>query len=68
MGFATCYAPCGQCGRAFSFHPNFVPSLNNIPFCRSCIEAANPTRKEKGLAEIKIHPRAYDIADEEEIP
>lgn len=58
-------AACGQCNQPFSFNPNLVPSLNNIPFCRTCIEAANKKRPGLGLAVIQILPGAYDIVAEE---
>ncbi len=67
MGYALLTAPCGQCGKIFSSNPNRVPSLNNVPFCRECIEAANPTRIENGLDPIVIHQDAYEPCREEEL-
>lgn len=61
--FAT--GECGRCHNLFTFNPDLVPSLNNVPFCRNCVEQANPIRKANGLAEIVILPGAYDIATEE---
>jgi hypothetical protein len=60
-------AACGSCGRMMTFHPRYVPSLHNIPFCRECIEQANEFRVENGLEPISIHPRAYDNFTEEEL-
>ena len=54
-------APCGQCDRVFSFNPHLVPSLNNIPFCRTCVEAANKKRPALGLPLIPIIDGAYDV-------
>jgi hypothetical protein len=61
--FAT--ALCGQCRQPFNFNPALVPSLNNVPFCRNCVEIANPKRVAGGLAPIAILPGAYDIVPEE---
>jgi hypothetical protein len=71
MGYVSCTAACIGCGIPFSFNPNKVPSVvvegNREPICRSCVERANPIRKEKGLPVISILPGAYEAADESEI-
>lgn len=61
--FAT--GNCGQCGKLFTFNPHLVPSLNNVPFCKTCIDRANPVRIAKGLQPITILPGAYDVVAEE---
>jgi hypothetical protein len=67
MGYAICTGTCGCCKRMFSFNPKRVPSLNNVPFCRECVEMANVVRKEKGIPELKIHPQAYEPCEEGEL-
>ena len=67
MGYAFMTSRCGMCGNMFTYHPNYVPSLNNVPFCRRCVESANIIRVQQGLTPHSIHPRAYDIANEEEL-
>lgn len=56
MSFMSAMAECGHCGRIFNFNPALVPSFNDIPFCRACVEAANPIRIENGLEPIVIQP------------
>lgn len=60
--FATGF--CAGCRQLFTFNPELVPSLTingrREPFCRACIEAANPRRVEKGLPEIVPLPGAYE--------
>jgi hypothetical protein len=58
-------APCGQCNTPFSFNPHLVPSLNNVPFCESCVNRANPIRVKNGLKPIKIVSGAYKPQYEE---
>jgi len=67
MAYVFCNGICGSCGKVFTFHPNLVPSKNNIPFCKECVDAANPIRKKNGLSEIKYDPKAYEAVDENEI-
>ena len=54
------YALCGLCGLGFWFNPHAVPSLNNRPFCRPCMEAVNVRRAGLGLAPLVIRDDAYD--------
>jgi hypothetical protein len=72
------FGACAQCGRLFSFNPNFVPSLRmrdgkpdptgpREPFCRSCIEAANIIRKKNGVTPHVIHPQAYEPLPEDDL-
>lgn len=69
-GYVQCFGPCYQCHTPFSYSPTYVPSLTvageRVPFCRSCIEAANPIRVAKGLAPIVPHPMAYEATPVEE--
>ena len=60
MGFYTCTSACGQCGRLFCYNPHTVPSLNNVAFCRACMNAANSKRIAMGLDAHPIHPTAYE--------
>ena len=69
MSFMLGHGFCVSCRQLMTFNPNKVPSLRvegkREPVCRTCIEAANPIRKAKGLPEIEIHPDAYEP---EEVP
>ena len=58
---------CGNCHRTMTFNPKLVPSFNNVPFCKECVELANPIRKEKGLPEIVVSDDAYEPIREEEL-
>lgn len=71
MGYVFALGHCISCGKPFSFNPNLVPSVTvngkREPVCRECIEAANPKRKALGYPEFRVHPDAYEAADEHEI-
>ena len=67
MGYCTLIATCGSCKRPFTCNPTKVPSLNNTPFCRDCVEAANPKRIANGLPPITYSKDAYDYCDENEL-
>ena len=67
MGYVLMVGTCGACKKIFSFNPNKVPSLNNIPFCKECIDKANPIRKANGLPEIRYAADAYAAIPEEEL-
>jgi hypothetical protein len=66
-GYVSCTSACGQCGRLFSYHPHLVPSLNGVPFCLDCVEAANPTRIKNRLEPIVPATGAYEACPEEEL-
>ena len=66
-GYALAVSSCGNCRRVFGFNPKKVPSLDNIPFCRDCVEMANPIRILKGLPEIIITDDTYGPIPEEEL-
>ena len=72
MGFVVAFGICFGCKSNFSFNPMKVPSLtingNREPFCRTCIERANPLRIKNGLAPIVPAPDAYAPCPEEELP
>lgn len=63
MGF------CCSCGNPVSFNPDKVPSIRvngaREPVCKTCIDKANPLRKQAGLPEIKYAPDAYEPVAEE---
>ena len=67
MGYAFMIGHCLGCKRQIVFNPVRVPSLNNEPVCRECIEKANPIRIKNGLEPITIHPDAYGACDEHEL-
>lgn len=64
MAFMLAHGYCYQCKRLFGFNPDLVPSLTvsgvKEPFCRTCIDAANPIRVRNGLAPIVPLPGAYE--------
>lgn len=67
MGYMFMVAACINCRKPFTFNPEKVPSIvvggQREPLCRPCVNWANPIRKERGLAEIKILPGAYEEAE-----
>lgn len=67
MGYMTALGECCVCRGMVSFNPDLVPSAvvngTREPICKSCVERANPLRKERGLAEIRILPGAYDAQE-----
>jgi hypothetical protein len=67
MGYATLMAPCLLCRKTFCSNPSKVPSKNNEPICRECMEALNAKRREMGLDPFPIHPDAYEPCSEEEL-
>ncbi len=70
-GYVYVMGACFSCKKLMSFHPNHVPSMRiegtREPFCRDCIERANPERIKNGLDAITIHPKAYEAAPENEV-
>lgn len=66
-GFAFAMGTCLACKKTFTFHPSFVPALGGEPVCESCMELVNEKRKAMGLDPHPIHPRAYDVAEENEL-
>ncbi len=67
MGYAILIAVC-RCGRTFGCNPMSVPSINNEPFCKECVDAANPIRVQNGLEPIRYADDAYMPVDEREMP
>ena len=67
MGFCTLIAECGSCHKTFTCNPKKVPSFNNVPFCKPCVDAANPARIANGLEPVKYSSDAYDCCDEYEL-
>jgi hypothetical protein len=51
----------------FAFNPVRVPSLNNVAFCQTCVDAANPLRVKNGLPPIVYSADAYSAVDENEL-
>ncbi len=62
-GYMMLHADCFLCHRLFSSNPNRVPSVNNEPICRECIEAVNRARKAKGIPAFPVPSDAYDPAE-----
>ena len=57
---------CGQCGKSFRANILRVASLQNVPFCRECIDDANVLRQELGFPALQYDPTAY-YSDSEEV-
>lgn len=71
MAYVLVTSPCYACKIPFAYNPNKVPSLTiageRQPFCRSCIDKANPLRIQNGLPPIIPAPDAYEAVDESEV-
>lgn len=71
MGVVQMFSACVNCGVAFFYNPNTVPSIRikgfREPICRSCVERANPIRVANGLPPIVPAPDAYEACDESEL-
>lgn len=59
-GYMTLVADCFGCGQLFTSNPNLVPSYQNQPICRNCIERANRERARNGLPLWPIPDGAYE--------
>jgi len=68
MGYYFAMSECFGCKQLFSYNPHSVPSIAvdgvRQPVCRTCIERANPIRRERGLPEIIPAHDAYEAAKE----
>jgi hypothetical protein len=67
-GYATLVAPCFVCGRPFTSNPLRVPSYQNNPICKPCIELVNQKRIEAGKEPWPIPEDAYEACREGELP
>jgi hypothetical protein len=63
MSYMSLVAPCFGCGRLFTSNPDSVPSYQNEPICRDCMEVVNRRRAENGLPLWPILPDAYDAVE-----
>ena len=58
------HGECFGCKQPMAFNSSHVPSIRiagkREPFCRQCVETANPIRKANGLPPLVIHPEAYE--------
>jgi hypothetical protein len=59
-GYMMVMAPCLVCRKVFASNPTYVPSLNNEPVCRDCMEEGNRQRIANGDQPHPIHPLAYE--------
>ena len=66
-GFIAVVGACGACHVPFVFNPNKVPSKDNIPFCKTCVDMANPIRVQSGLPLIIYDDDAYQPIKEEDL-
>ena len=67
MGYAIAVSECGACHRIFCYNPHLVPSLDNVPFCKTCVDGAAPARAQNGLPPIKYAKEAYEPMNESEL-
>lgn len=55
--------PCVVCRTSFTFDPELVPVVVMVgdrhPICQSCVELANPIRRENGVPPITVPDGAY---------
>jgi hypothetical protein len=67
MAYVQLFVHCHACGNIFTCNPDLVPSIRvngeKVPFCRACVDGANPRRVAAGLDPISILPGAYDAAE-----
>lgn len=62
---------CARCKRPLDQHQgqdHEVTKPSREPICRTCMGWVNTRRAQIGQPQVTIHPRAYDAADEEEVP
>jgi len=64
MGYLSLVAPCFVCQRPFSSNPYRVPSYQNEPICRGCIEGINTRRLARGLPPWPIPADAYEPVED----
>jgi len=72
MGYVFMIAPCGSCGKRFTFNPMKVPSFKDAkgvkqPVCKPCLTAINKIRKERGLSHAPALSGAYEPCNENEM-
>lgn len=67
MSYASLYAPCFVCKRPFFSNPQRVPSYDNQPICRACIERVNEARRARGLPEWPVYPDSYEPIEAEQL-
>ena len=69
MGYAFAVSACVGCKGIFTYSPVHVPSLvvkgQREPVCPSCFQWRQDWRKEHGLEEEPLDPRAYEPIEEE---
>jgi len=63
--YAFILGSCVNCGAFLTYSPSHVPSVrvngNREPLCRGCFDEWNEIHRiSKGLAAVRIHPRAYE--------
>ena len=63
MGYTTLLARCLNCGRWFCSNLYLVPSCNNEPICKQCVDHVNPIRIANGLGPIVYDSGAYEVQE-----
>ena len=63
MGYMMLVAPCYGCGRGITCNASKVPSVNNQPLCRECVEYVNVLRAQEGLEPFYIPDDAYEAEE-----
>ena len=71
MGYVYMTSQCFSCKQLFDYNPHRVPSLTirgvREPFCKRCVEEANPKRIANGLEAVEILDGAYEPMKEAEL-
>lgn len=62
--YVSLMAACFGCGRLFASNPRTVPSYENQPICRTCIERVNANRAASGRPLWPVADDAYEADDE----
>jgi hypothetical protein len=64
VGYLYLFAPCVLCRKLFASNPDRVPSYENQPICRDCIERVNEIRRKEGHPEWPIFHDSYEPLEE----
>jgi hypothetical protein len=59
-GYMMLIAECFACGRLMTCNPNRVPSVQNQPICKECMEEVNRLRVEAGMETFFVPDDAYE--------
>lgn len=65
MGYMLATGMCWGCGTLIVFNPRTVPSVDNQPVCRACMDEFNRWRQAAGMDPVLIPLDAYDVEEAE---